>query len=127
MTKQKLTYASDERMAEIDAGAELGVDILAGTQALSTEYAERIEYLKTNLWDVLGRISQWNPRLEEWPEERVEKFCSYLKYAWHYRQEIRLLTYLARGEVDVTDHLAEWRFYSDKEFGPLPGKAALIN
>ena len=127
MTKQTLEYASDEKMASIDAGLEMELDIRAGTQAYEDKYAERIEFLKHHLWDVTGRITQFRPHFNEWPQERMEELQNLITHAWHYRQEIRLLTVLARGEHDATDRVAEWAFFSDRKFGPLPDKVALIN
>ena len=119
--KPKLEYTTDEGMAKIDAGHELELDLRAGTQAYDDEYAERIEYLKTRLWDALGLVSQWYPRFDEWDEERKKKFQNYVTWCWHYRNEIRLLRTLAEGRFDVDEQVAEWRFVTDDAFGPLQG------
>ena len=127
MTKQTLEYASDERMKEIDAAEEFMHDLRAGTQAFDDEYAKRIEWLKKGLYELCGKVTQWYPRWEDWEDEHVEDLRNLIAWAWHFRQEIRLLTVLARAEHDATDRVAEWAFYSDKEFGPLPAKVALLN
>jgi hypothetical protein len=125
--KKKIDFVSAEDMEGVDAGHELEVDMAAGTQAYDDEYAERIEYLKHSLWDVMGRLTQWYPRWDEWDGERLAEFRNWAAWAWHYRTEIRLLTYLARGDMDVEDRVAEWSFCTDKEFGPLPDKQALVH
>ena len=127
MTKPKLQYGNQEHMTEIDPGEELEVDLMGGTQALPDEYAERIEYLKAHLWDVLGRLTQHYPRWDEWDEDKLKEFRNWSAWAWHYRNEIRLLTYLARGDVDVSETLASWPLCTDKAFGPLPEKQALVH
>ena len=76
MAKQKLEYVSDERMAEIDPGEELEIDLLAGTPGLDSQYAERIEYLRHQLWDAMGRLTQYYPSWDEWDAERLKDFAT---------------------------------------------------
>ena len=108
---------------------QLLIEDLAGTQAFSDETAERVEWLKDHLWDALGSLTCRYPRdLELQDEDVLKKLKVVLACAWGYRNEIRLLKQIETDRSLLDDwQIAEWRFLTDKAFGPLPAKESLLN
>jgi hypothetical protein len=118
MGKQKMRRATDEEMEEICPGEEVLVDLSQSPQALPDDLRERVDYCQAALADCLGQVSQWYPRIDEWEQERVDQLHNLLKFAWHYRQEIRLLFSMANPGHDASEMAADWHFITDDVFGP---------
>lgn len=117
---QPLQYADEEKMAKIDPAEELYVDLLRSTEACDEEMKKRIEWLQGSLFDVLGRISQHYPRIDQWSEERVEELHNWVSWSWHFRNELRLLWAMQNPDHDVTEAAEGWKFACEDKFGPLP-------
>ena len=118
--KQALQYLDDEGMAKIDAAEQMYIDLNRSTSACDEDYRQRIDFLQESLLDVLGRITQHYPRIDDWSEERVKELHNWMAWGWHYRNEMRLLWAMQNPDHDVTEASKGWRFASEEEFGPLP-------
>ena len=85
MSEEKvLRPLSEDEVAEMDHGHMLFVAMTRGTQVADDDLAERIESIRSYLWDVLGRMS--SVFVHDDDEEAIDDLINASRFAFHFRQ-----------------------------------------
>ena len=119
MTKQRMVYCDDERLAKMDHAEELYLDMNEGMQNAEGDVPERVEYLRNNLMHALGRLTSKMPN-EDWPVEQTEKLIDLVKWCHAYRNELRIFIHEYKGH-DCSDARMSMRMVTDEAFGAPEG------
>lgn len=118
MSKMTLSHLAPEEMLELDHANELFLDLNQSMKEAEGDIPERVEYLRDSLLHGLGLLTAryWS---DDWSDEEKEKGVKILRWANHYRNELRILINEHKGH-DVTEARASFRMITDEVFG-APG------
>ena len=115
MSKQKLQYSSDEKLAAMNHGEELYLDMNESLKFADGNVPERVEYLRRHLLDALGILTASYPR-DDWPDERKAKLTDLVRWCHAYRNELRIFIHEHKGH-DCSDARLVQRMITDEVFG----------
>jgi hypothetical protein len=120
MSKMTLSHLAPEEMLELDHAGELFLDLNESVKmADDSDLPERVEYLRDSLLHGLGLLTAryWS---DDWSDEEKEKGVNILRWANHYRNELRILINEHKGH-DCTEARASFRMVTDEVFGAPEG------